>query len=254
MINRLPAGTSPRRITRRRAPAGCGLTRGPRRESVDRVSAPTPGTSYLRIAYATTPASTSAINAPVNANLTRLRRNSRNPSGSTTPRRESTRSTPAARRPSAVSRSSSVSSSRRTAPSSRNRRSSRRSRSSRFATAMHASAMRMSEPAVARPRPGTDQVQPPARASLCVAAGGKNHAVSRRKGGAVSKKSLAIFSNQLSFALMRAPTAPMSARPAALDFTTPMTLPMSLTEVAPVEAMASAMSASSSVAESCCGR
>src|SRR5580765_1994438 len=47
-------------------------------------------------------------------------------------------------------------------------------------------------------------------------------------------------------ALMRAPTAPMSARPAALDLIAAMTLPMSLMEVAPVAATASLISASSS--------
>ena len=57
-----------------------------------------------------------------------------------------------------------------------------------------------------------------------------------------------------SFALMRAPTAAMSALPAALAFTTPMTLPMSLMDAAPVEAMASVMRASSSASESCAGR
>ncbi len=45
---------------------------------------------------------------------------------------------------------------------------------------------------------------------------------------------------------MRAPTAPMSALPAAFAFTTPMTLPMSLMDAAPVDAMASAINASSS--------
>ena len=40
---------------------------------------------------------------------------------------------------------------------------------------------------------------------------------------------------------MRALTAPMSARPAAFDLTIAMTLPMSLTDAAPVVAMASLM-------------
>ena len=55
-------------------------------------------------------------------------------------------------------------------------------------------------------------------------------------------------------ALMRALTAPMSARPAAFALTTAMTLPMSLTDAAPVAAMASWMIASTSAAESCAGR
>jgi hypothetical protein len=93
--------------------------------------------------------------------------------------------------------------------------SSRRSVSIFLLMEMQTSAMRISAPAVAMPRPPN---QPP------------------------------------SFALMRAPTAPMSALPAAFDFTTPMTLPMSLMDAAPVELMASAISASSSASDSCAGR
>jgi len=57
-----------------------------------------------------------------------------------------------------------------------------------------------------------------------------------------------------SAALMRALTAPMSALPAACAFTTPMTLPMSLTDAAPVDAMAALIRASTSASESCSGR
>ena len=57
-----------------------------------------------------------------------------------------------------------------------------------------------------------------------------------------------------SFAFTSAETLPMSARPASLGFTTPITLPMSAADFAPVAATASAMIASISAAESCCGR
>ncbi len=57
-----------------------------------------------------------------------------------------------------------------------------------------------------------------------------------------------------SAALMRALTAPMSARPAAFAFTAAITLPMSLTEAAPVAAMASRTMASTSASESWEGR
>ena len=53
---------------------------------------------------------------------------------------------------------------------------------------------------------------------------------------------------------MRALTAPMSARPAALAFTAPITLPMSLTDAAPVAAMASRIRASTSASVSWAGR
>ena len=53
---------------------------------------------------------------------------------------------------------------------------------------------------------------------------------------------------------MRALTAPMSVFPAAFAFTTPITLPMSLTDAAPVDAMASWMRASTSASVSCAGR
>jgi hypothetical protein len=46
----------------------------------------------------------------------------------------------------------------------------------------------------------------------------------------------------------------MSARPASLGFTTPITFPMSAGDFAPVAASASAMIASISACASCCGR
>src|SRR6185312_15746182 len=58
----------------------------------------------------------------------------------------------------------------------------------------------------------------------------------------------------LNFCLIRALTAPMSARPCACDFTIPITLPMSFTEAAPVEAMACAIKASISASDICAGR
>ena len=60
--------------------------------------------------------------------------------------------------------------------------------------------------------------------------------------------------SQPSFCLIRALTAPMSARPWAFGFTTAMTLPMSLMEAAPVAAIASAISASTSASLICAGR
>jgi hypothetical protein len=55
-------------------------------------------------------------------------------------------------------------------------------------------------------------------------------------------------------ALIRAPSAPMSARPCTFALSAFMTLPMSLMLAAPVSAMVAAMSWSSSCAESCSGR
>ena len=60
--------------------------------------------------------------------------------------------------------------------------------------------------------------------------------------------------SQPSFCLIRALTAPMSARPCALGFTSAITLPMSLSEAAPVAAIASAISASISESLICAGR
>ena len=57
-----------------------------------------------------------------------------------------------------------------------------------------------------------------------------------------------------SFALMSVETWAMSARPAAFSFTAAITLPMSRGELAPVLAMAAAISASSSAASSWAGR
>ena len=54
-------------------------------------------------------------------------------------------------------------------------------------------------------------------------------------------------------ALIRTPTAPMSARPAALALMAAMTLPISLIDAAQVAAMASLIRASSSVADNCAG-
>ena len=55
-------------------------------------------------------------------------------------------------------------------------------------------------------------------------------------------------------ALTLAPTAPMSARPAAFDLMMPMTLPMSRMLAAPVVRIASSISVSSSASSSCSGR
>jgi len=57
-----------------------------------------------------------------------------------------------------------------------------------------------------------------------------------------------------SAALMRALAAPMSVRPAAFAFTIAITLPMSFTDAAPVDAMASLIRASTSASASCAGR
>ena len=57
-----------------------------------------------------------------------------------------------------------------------------------------------------------------------------------------------------SFAFTSAETFPMSARPASPGFRTPITLPMSAGDFAPVAASASATAASSSACDICFGR